>query len=64
MNNDLYRRQLSALFGLTPAMQKDPKKQRAGRLGGQAGKGKAKARKITSAQARKAALARWAKEGK
>ncbi len=32
-----------------------------GRLGGLAGKGKAKARKVTSEQARAAVMARWAK---
>jgi hypothetical protein len=32
-----------------------------GRLGGKAGTGKAKARKVTSAQARAAVMARWAK---
>jgi hypothetical protein len=34
-----------------------------GRLGGKAGTGKAKARKVTSEQARAAVLARWNKPG-
>lgn len=34
-----------------------------GRLGGKAGTGKAKARKVTSEQARAAVLARWSKPG-
>ena len=34
-----------------------------GRLGGKAGKGKSKARKVTSEQARAAVMARWNKPG-
>jgi hypothetical protein len=37
--------------------------QQLGRLGGKAGTGKAKARKVTSEQARAAVMARWNKPG-
>lgn len=41
---------------------KNPHAVALGRLGGKAGTGKAKARKVTSEQARKAVNARWAKQ--
>jgi hypothetical protein len=40
---------------------KNPAAVSLGRLGGKAGKGKSKARKVTSEQARAAVAARWAK---
>jgi len=40
---------------------KNPAAVALGRLGGKAGTGAAKARKVTSEQARKAVMARWAK---
>jgi hypothetical protein len=43
---------------------KNPHAVALGRKGGKAGTGKSKARKVSSEQARKAALARWEKEEK
>lgn len=43
---------------------KNPAAVALGRLGGKAGTGKSKARKVTSEQARKAVMARWAKRKK
>lgn len=42
-------------------VEKNIHAQELGRLGGRAGKGKSKARKVTSEQARRAVNARWAK---
>ncbi len=44
-----------------PGHPKNPAAVALGRLGGLAGRGKAKARKVTSEMARRAAMARWAK---
>lgn len=55
-------RDLFAYYKKVGALKKDAAKVRAGRLGGLAGRGKAKARKVTSEQARRAALARWAQQ--
>ena len=44
-----------------PGHRKNPAAVALGRLGGLAGRGKAKARKVTSEMARRAVLARWAK---
>lgn len=43
-------------------MKKNPHAVALGRMGGRAGTGKAKARKVTKAAARRAALARWRPE--